>query len=175
MTITPTEAGEKFASGWLAAKPRAITKFTAVASGLAQKAINRRAAALTAVTTAFAANGAWVNGLQPYVGTSAIGDAFTQKVNAITDIPQVTKTKISDSVAKKQHFASILDDVLDIYKAATSGEVGVPSGISDAFLKSMLIQGINDQEGNLTRTSTAQQIYDATDSYMSTAGWPTIT
>ena len=170
--VTPAEAAEKFAREWLQAKPTAIANYAAVASTLAQAAINQKAALLTNFAAAVN-NGSWERGLQKYVGNNRLENLYTEKLNSITAITDAEKLKIENSVELKQYLESQLAGVLAIFKAASSGERTVPAGLTDVGLRSMLMSGILSFEEQFTLSSTAQQIYDLVDDYMgSHYGWP---
>ena len=171
MAITPQEAAEKFAQGWENSKPRAILNYAAVASTLAQKAINQQAKLLTNFTKAIN-DGKWAKGLQKYVGNNKMENLYTDKLNAITGITDSEKMKIEISVQLKQYLRTQLAAVLALFKAAGAGTVTVPSNVSDVGLNQMLMSGIINSEPNLTNQSTPAQIYTACSPYMASHyGW----
>lgn len=173
MGLTPDDGGEKWADSWILAKSRTIKNYVATSSTYATKAIAKQAAALAAVTAAFGPNGTWVQGLRKYENNNLMGDAFTEKMNAITSLPDVDKQKVINSITKKQYFKAQLATVLGLFKAAASGAVTVPVGITDRGLNSMLMAGISSQEAVLSTGSNAAAIYAAVDTYMKdNYGWP---
>ena len=174
MTITPQDAADKFAAGWIAAKPRAIAQYAAVASTLAQKAIDNQTKLLTNFTKAVQ-DGKWADGLRKYVGNKKMENLYTDKLNSITTITAAEKMKIEASVQLKQYLQNQLAAVIVIFKAAQTGAVGVPTGISDVGLKQLIMSGIISQESALSSSSTPQAIYAACSAYMGTHyGFPTV-
>ena len=172
MTISPADAAQKFNDGWINAKPRAISNYVAVASTLASKAIAQK----TKLLTNFAKSvndGIWERNLAQYAGNDLMGNAYTEKLNAIDALTPSELLKVENSVALKQYFESKLPDVLALYKAANSTERTVPTGITDVALNMMLMGGIIHFERVLTLASTPAAIYTATAPFMGTHyGWP---
>lgn len=170
--VTPQQAAEKFAREWLQSKDIAKTNYAAVAPQIAQRAIDAQAT-LLANFQASVTSGKWADALRKYVGNNTMGTLYGQKLDAITVITDGEKAKIQNSVALKQYLETILDDVLALFKAATSGNRSVPVGLLDPGLNSMLMAGILAFERSFTTQSTPQQVHDAITDYMgSHFGWP---
>ena len=170
--VTPQEAAEKFATGWLNSKPTAITNYASVASALAQRAIDKKAD-LLANFTAAVNNGSWERGLSRYVGNSKMEDLYTEKLNSITVITDAEKLKVENSVAVKQYLETQLAAVLTLFENASSGETTVPVGITEVGLKQMLMSGIISFEAVLPVQTPPATIYNAVSDYMSSHyGWP---
>ena len=172
MAITPQQAAEKFAQGWLNSKPRAITQYASVASGLAQKAIDQQAKLLLNFTNSVN-SGKWANGLRKFVGNDRMEVLYTEKLNSIDEITDAEKMKIELSVQVKQYLRSQLDAVLTLFKEAVAGTTTVPANLTDVALNQMLMSGIIAFEASLSAQSTPVQVYTACQAYMNTHyGWP---
>ena len=170
--VTPSQAADKFATGWINAKPRAIAGYTAVAGDIANRAIAKQAD-LLANFTARINDGTWANRLRARATGEKLIPAYTQKLNSIDSLTDVEKLKVQNSVAVKQYLKSQLAAVLAIFQAAASGDRTVPPGLTTVSLNMMLMAGIIHEEDSLSLTSTAQQIYDTVDDYMGAQfGWP---
>ena len=170
--VTPAQAADKFATGWINAKPRAIAGYSAVAGDIAARAIAKQAE-LLANFQARVNDGTWANRLRARATGEKLIPAYTQKLNSIDSLTDVEKLKVQNSVALKQYLKSQLAAVLAIFKAAAVGERTVPPGLSDVGLNMMLMAGVIHEEDSLGLASTAQQIYDTVDDYMGTNfGWP---
>lgn len=140
MGLTPSEAADKFEEGWLASKQKMISNFTANSRYMASDAISRRRLLYSKMRQAFTLYGDWYYSLRPFRNNSRIGDAYREKMNSITEIPQYQKDKVIKATAKIQRIARFKNTMLLLYKEGGYMEKAVPPNITDNMLMNMLVQ-----------------------------------
>ena len=172
MVSTPEQIAEKWNREWIQAKPTAITNYVAVASTLAQKAIDAKQKMIDNFVAVMATT-KYEDRLAQYVGTDLMGNAYRGALEAIDVLTPQQILKMESDVVEKRGLASKELAVLGRYEGAPTGQVTVPPGITEQGLLAMLIQGINANQYRLSATSTETQIYTATVPYMrDILGWP---
>ena len=172
MVSTPSQIADKWNREWIQAKPTAILNYVAIASTLAQKAIDAKQKMIDNFVAVMATT-RYEDRLQQYVGTDLMGNAYTGALEAITELTPQQILKMETDVVEKRGLAGQEDAVLQLFVNAEVGQVTTPADITTQGLKAMLIQGINNNQYRLSATSTAPQIYTAVASYMNvTLGWP---
>jgi len=168
---TPAQIGDKFDREWQAAKPIAKANYASVASQIPDRLIAAKDNMIARYTAAIN-GGKLERGIAPYRNNDRLSNLYSQGLDAITAITAEKKAKVARDVALKRTLASHIPAIITTLKAASSGELTVPTGLADDALAPIIVQAINANQASLSTTSTAAQILTAIGSTLTTLGFP---
>ena len=168
---TPERIGQKFNREWIASKDEAKTNYAAAAAGIPDALVAAKSTMLT--NYAAALNGGKLErGIAPYRNNTLLSDLFSQSLDLITTLAPAKINKVSNDVRLKRYLGGLIPDIITALKAATSGNVTVPTGLTDDALAPLIVQAINKNQGELSQTSTAAQVLTAISTDLTTLGFP---
>jgi len=168
---TPERIGQKFNREWIASKDEAKTNYASAAATIPDRLVAAKATMLT--NYAAALNGGKLErGIAPYRNNNRLRDLYDQSLDAITAIPQAKLDKVVRDVQLKRYLAGLIPSIITTLKAASSGELTVPTGLADDALAPIIVQTINKNQDSLSTTSTAAQVITAISSDLTTLGFP---
>lgn len=135
-------AAAKFNRSWIASKGSTKAGYAAVASELPDRLVASKPTMVSRFNDAIDSD-QYEASLQRYRNPEVLSELFASRLDAITEINQAKLEKVVRSVEKKRDLADRLNGIIEYYRTNPDSSVILPTGLSDAILRSLISQPLS--------------------------------
>lgn len=168
---TPAQVAQKFNREWIASKDVAKTNYAAQAANIPDLLVAAKATMKTNYAAAID-GGKIESGIAPYRNNSRLQDLHAAALDAIDAIEAPKLAKVERDVELKRYLGGLVGPIITLLKAATSGNVTVPTGLTDDAISPIIIQAINKNQNSFSSVSSAATVLSGISADLTTLGFP---